>query len=74
LRERYGSQAWTRYGFADAFNPADGWIGPDVIGINAGITLLMAENVRTGFVWQTFMKNKEVVDAMKKVGFRKTRG
>ena len=70
LRQRYGRQAWTRYGFADAFNPTDGWVGGDVIGINAGITLLMAENARTGFVWKTFMKNKEVLDALQKVGFR----
>lgn len=74
LRERYGKLSWTGYGFADAFNPADGWVGPDVIGINAGITLLMAENVRTGFVWETFMKNRAVVEAMKKVGFRRVRG
>jgi hypothetical protein len=74
LRERYDRQAWTRYGFADAFNPADGWVGPDVIGINAGITVLMAENLRTGFVWKTFMHNKEVVNALKKVGFREARG
>jgi hypothetical protein len=73
LRERYSKQSWTRYGFADAFNPADGWVGPDVIGINAGITLLMADNARSGFVWRTFMKNQEVVDAMKRVGFRKAR-
>jgi hypothetical protein len=74
LRERYPKQSWTRYGFADAFNPADDWVGPDVIGINAGITILMAENTRSGFVWETFMKNKEVIDAMKKVGFSKGRG
>jgi hypothetical protein len=70
LRRRYGRQAWNRYGFADAFNPADGWVGADVIGINAGITLLMAENARTGFIWKTFMKNEAVLDALKKVGFR----
>ena len=69
LRARFGSQAWTRYGFADAFNPADGWVAPDVIGINAGITLLMAENARTAFVWKTFMKNPQVLSAMEKVGF-----
>jgi len=72
LRERFGRQAWTRYGFADAFNPADGWVAPDVIGINAGITLLMAENARTGFVWKTFMQNPEVVVTMARVGFRRT--
>ena len=70
LRARFGSQAWTRYGFADAFNPADGWVAPDVIGINAGITLLMAENARTAFVWKTFMKNPQVLSAMEKVGLR----
>ena len=70
FRARFGSQAWTRYGFADAFNPADGWVAPDVIGINAGITLLMAENARTAFVWKTFMKNPQVLSAMEKVGLR----
>jgi hypothetical protein len=73
IRERYSKLCWTRYGFVDAFNPADGWVGPDVIGINAGIALLMAENLRTGFVWKTFMKNKEIVGAMEKVGFRNAR-
>ena len=70
FRARFGSQSWTRYGFADAFNPADGWVAPDVIGINAGITLLMAENARTAFVWNTFMKNPQVLSAMEKVGLR----
>jgi hypothetical protein len=70
LRGRFSNQSWTSYGFADAFNPANGWAGADVIGINAGITLLMAENARTGFVWKTFMKNEEVLNAMQKAGFR----
>jgi hypothetical protein len=30
----------------------------------------MAENYRTGLVWQTFMKNPEVQAAMQKVGFK----
>ena len=71
FRERYASAAWTRFGLADAFNPATGWVGPDVIGINAGISLLMMENARTGFVWNIFMKNPEVRHGMKLVGFRK---
>jgi len=62
--------AWRRYGFVDAFNPARNWYNPDVIGINQGITMLMAENARTRFVWNTFMKNAEIQDAMTKVGFR----
>ena len=61
--------AWQRYGFVDAFNPLTGWYDADVIGIDLGITMLMAENQRTGLVWSTFMKNPEAVAAMAAVGF-----
>ena len=71
IRTKY-NRAWARYGFVDAFNPLTGWYDPDVIGIDVGITMLMAENHRTGFVWQTFMKNPEASAAMKLVGFRAT--
>ena len=62
-------KAWRRYGFVDAFNPLTGWYDPDVIGINLGITMLMAENQRSGLVWSTFMKNPEALAAMTAVGF-----
>jgi hypothetical protein len=32
--------------------------------------MVMAENHRTGLVWNTFMKNSEAQSAMGKVGFR----
>jgi hypothetical protein len=64
------AKAWKRYGLVDAFNPLTGWYDPDVLGIDLGITILMAENHRTGLVWSTFMKNPEAEAAMKKVGFR----
>jgi hypothetical protein len=70
IRTRYGDKgAWGRYGFVDAFNPLTNWYNPDVIGIDVGITMLMAENKRFAFVWETFMKNKEAQTAMEKVGF-----
>ncbi len=62
--------AWCQYGFVDAFNPLTGWYDSDVIGIDTGITMLMAENVRTGFVWETFMKNPEAQRGMEKAGFK----
>jgi hypothetical protein len=43
-----------------------------VLGIDLGITMVMAENQRTGLVWNTFMKNPEAGAAMKKVGFQST--
>ncbi len=71
LRQRHENQVWTRYGFIDAFNPQTGWVATDVIGIDAGITLLMAENLRTGLIWRTFMKNDQARRAMNLVGFRR---
>lgn len=65
-------KSWQRYGFVDAFNPLTGWYDPDVIGIDVGITMLMAENQRTSFVWDTFMKNPEARGAMEKAGFKAT--
>ena len=68
MRERYES-AWSRYGFVNAFNPLTKWYNDYVLGIDTGITLLMAENVRTGFVWKTFMKNPEARRGMQRAGF-----
>ena len=62
-------KAWSRYGYTDAFNPLKNWYNADVLGIDLGISLLMAENHRTGFVWDYFMKNPEVQNAMQLAGF-----
>lgn len=64
-----GNNVWRRYGFVDAFNPNTGWVSPDVIAIDLGITLLMSENFRSGFVWRYFMKAPEVKRAMTLAGF-----
>ena len=65
-------QAWQRYGYVDAFNPLTGWYDPDVIGIDVGISVLMAENQRTQLVWNTFMKNPEAQSAMQAASFSST--
>ncbi|UWZ86374.1 glucoamylase family protein [Occallatibacter riparius] len=70
LRARFGNKAWGRYGFVDAFNPSANWYNPDVLGIDLGISVLMAENLRTGMVWQTFMRNPEADRAMQLAGFQ----
>jgi hypothetical protein len=63
-------QAWQRYGYVDAFNPLTGWYDPDVIGIDVGISVLMAENQRTQFVWNTFMKDLAAQNGMNLAGFQ----
>jgi hypothetical protein len=66
LRAKFGDEIYGRYGFTDAFNPQTNWINRDVIGIDVGITLLSAENLRTGNVWRWFMLNSEPVTALSK--------
>lgn len=65
MKRLYGDKVYGRYGFTDAFNPHDGWVNPDVLAIDVGITLLSAENLRTGKVWKWFMKNKEITKALR---------
>jgi hypothetical protein len=71
MRAKY-PRAWGRYGFVDAFNPSAHWFNPDVIGIDLGISVLMAENLRSEFVWQTFMRNADADRAMHLAGFHPT--
>ena len=68
---KYGDRIYGRYGFADAFNPTTRWVSRYVIGIDVGITLLSAENLRTGIVWHWFMSNPEPQHALDLVGLGK---
>jgi hypothetical protein len=70
IKDRYGAKAWTQFGFVDAFNPLNDWFDTNVVGIDVGITLVMAENARTSFVWDTFMKNQEAQRGMMRAGFK----
>ncbi len=71
LRTNWGTKAWGHYGFVDAFNTnsSPNWYNKDCLGIDLGISVLMAENLRTGLVWQTFMSNPEPANAMLLAGF-----
>lgn len=73
MKEKYGAQTFGRYGFTDAFNPNTGWVDTDVIGLDQGITLLGAQNLRDGIVWRYFMRNAEIPRAMRLVGLTRTR-
>ena len=71
MHDRFGDKIWGKYGFADAFNPNDGWTSPDVLGLDVGITLLSAENLRTGNVWKWFNANPEIPRALDLAGLVK---
>jgi hypothetical protein len=69
IRTRY-PQTWSCYGFVDALNPPKDWYDSDVVGIDAGITMVMAENARTGYIWKVFMENPEAQRGMQLAGFK----
>lgn len=56
---------WGTYGFYDAYNldvePV--WYSDDFIGIDKGISILMLENYRSGFVWKLTNQNKYIQKA-----------
>ncbi len=68
MKQRFGSHIYQRYGFVDALNPNTGWRAGDVIGIDVGITLLSAENLRSGNVWKWFLTNPEASKAFALAG------
>ena len=70
IQYRYGAGTWSRYGFVDAFNPRTNWYDSDIVGIDSGISMVMSENARTAFVWDTFMKNPEAQRGMERAGFK----
>jgi hypothetical protein len=64
LKDRFGDRIFKPYGFVDAFHPTNGWVCPDVLAIDVGITLLAIENYRSGNVWKWFMANPEAQKAL----------
>lgn len=67
MRRVFGDRIYKRYGFVDAFHPTNGWTDRDVIGIDVGITLLSAENLRSGKVWKWFMRNRQIEHGMRQL-------
>lgn len=85
MRERYGDDLFTRYGFLDAFNPTlqvegvrlqrgtiipgKGWFDDNHLGIDQGPILAMIENYRTGFVWNVMRQHPAIVRGLCRAGF-----
>jgi len=68
-KNKFGETIYGKYGFANAYNPRTKWTSSYCIGIDTGITLLMAENLRSGFVWEKFMSHPAAKRAFQKAGF-----
>ena len=64
-----GEAIWGKYGFYDAFCPADGWTLPRYLAIDQCTIAPMIENYRTGLLWRLFMSCPEVQQGLSKLGF-----
>lgn len=67
MHDRFSDLAYGRYGFVDSFHPVTSWANPDYIGIDQGISLLSAENLRSGFCWKWFGRNDRIRWAMEEI-------
>jgi hypothetical protein len=67
MHDRFGPYVYGRYGFSDSFHPLTRWVDPDVVGIDQGITLLSAENLRARSVWNWFSRQPNVRRAMGRI-------
>ncbi|MGH9407716.1 MAG: glucoamylase family protein [Terriglobia bacterium] len=65
MRAQFGSDIYRRYGFVDAFNPTTGWVDPDVVAIDTGITLLSGQDLLDGGVWRWFMRDPNIERALR---------
>ncbi len=85
MRERYGDDLYTRYGFLDAFNPTlkasgvrllrgriiagKGWFDDNYIGIDQGPIVAMSENHRSGLLWTLMKRSPYIVRGLCRAGF-----
>lgn len=69
MYDTYREKIWHRYGFRDAFNLRHDWWDPDVLGIDQGPILIMAENHRNGRVWDVMNRSKILQRGLNRAGF-----
>jgi len=82
MKTKYGAKLYGDYGFRDAVNPTyryparisngsttQGWFDIDYLGIDQGPILLMAENLRSEFVWNLMKKNPHIRRGLERAGF-----
>ena len=63
----YGGQLWGAYGFYNALNPTQNWVGKKYIGIELAPIAPMIENHRSELLWRLFMKAPEVQRARERI-------
>ncbi|MBQ7253623.1 MAG: beta-glucosidase [Bacteroidales bacterium] len=66
---KLGSRIWGDYGFYDAFSLEHQWFAKSYIAIDQGPIVCMIENYRSGLLWDTFMRDADVLHGLDILGF-----
>jgi hypothetical protein len=70
LYDSYLASIWSDYGFCDAFNiTAGSWFDPDVVGIDAGPSILMIDNYLSGDLWARILGSPVIQRGLQRAGF-----
>jgi hypothetical protein len=64
-----GGELWGPFGFLDAFSEGANWVSNKYLAINQGPIIIMIENYRTGLLWRLFMKDPDVREGLRRLGF-----
>lgn len=74
MLSKYGPRVWREYGFVSAINEDADWYSTEHIGIDQGDIQLMIANYQDGFVWNLFMQNEHIQNALDAMGFVESSG
>jgi hypothetical protein len=67
--DKMGNKLWGPYGFYDAFSETENWYPTRYLAIDQGPIVVMIENYRSQLLWKLFMKDKDVQNGLKNLGF-----
>ena len=67
--EELGNKIWSHYGFVDGFSIHHNWYAKSHLAIDQGPIVVMIENYRSGLLWKLFMKNPDIQNGLRKLGF-----
>jgi exo beta-1,2-glucooligosaccharide sophorohydrolase (non-reducing end) len=69
LYRNLGKNIWGPMGFYDAFNQDRNWYATSYLAIDQGPIIGMIENYRSQLLWNNFMANPEIQQALDAIGF-----
>jgi hypothetical protein len=84
MRDKYGDNLYSKYGFLDSFNPTFdlpvrvqhgrvvpgvGWFDTDYLGIDQGPIIAMIENYRSELVWKRMRQQPSIILGLRRAGF-----